>query len=105
MLSASTRGRYPMDHAAEEWRSAYEADGFVTVQDLLDSALVSRLRDAMDKITGGLETLPPRLKERIFLERDHVRNNPQWYTGVLAPEDCGSAVRQIADLGVFAPAF
>jgi ectoine hydroxylase-related dioxygenase (phytanoyl-CoA dioxygenase family) len=94
-----------MVNAAQEWRRAYEADGFVIVQDLLDSALVSRLRDAMDKITGGLETLPPRLKEKIFLERDHVRNNPQWYTGVLAPEDCAGAVRQIADLGLFAATF
>jgi ectoine hydroxylase-related dioxygenase (phytanoyl-CoA dioxygenase family) len=94
-----------MQHAAAEWRRAYQDDGFVIVPDLLDSSLASRLREAMDKITGGVETLPPRLKEKIFLERDHVRNNPQWYTGVLAPEDCASAVRQIADLGLFAPLF
>jgi len=94
-----------MEHAAEEWRKAYQDDGFVIVPDVLDSALVSRLRDGMDKITGGLGSLPPRLKEKIFLERDHVRNNPQWYTGILAPEDCGDAVRQLADLGLFAPAF
>jgi ectoine hydroxylase-related dioxygenase (phytanoyl-CoA dioxygenase family) len=94
-----------MVHALQEWRRAYQDDGYVIVEDLLDPALVSRLRDAMDKITGGLEALPPRLKEKIFLERDHVRNNPQWYTGVLAPEDCGDAVRQIADLGLFAPTF
>jgi ectoine hydroxylase-related dioxygenase (phytanoyl-CoA dioxygenase family) len=42
---------------------------------------------------------------KIFLEREHVRNNPQWYRGILAPEDCGGAVRQIADLGLFAPLF
>jgi ectoine hydroxylase-related dioxygenase (phytanoyl-CoA dioxygenase family) len=94
-----------MQHTAEEWRRAYQDDGFVIVQDLLDSSLVSRLRDTMDKITGDLGPLPPRLNEKIFLERDHVRNNPQWYTGILAPEDCASAVRQIADLGVFAPTF
>ena len=94
-----------MEHAAEEWRKAYQDDGFVIVPDVLESALVSRLRDGMDKITGGLGSLPPRLKEKIFLERDHVRNNPQWYTGILAPELCGDAVRQLADLGLFAPAF
>jgi ectoine hydroxylase-related dioxygenase (phytanoyl-CoA dioxygenase family) len=94
-----------MQHRPEEWRRAYLDDGFVIVGDLLDPALVSRLRDGMDRITGGLEGLAPRLKEKIFLERDHVRNNPQWYTGILAPEDCGGAVRQIADLGTFAPAF
>jgi len=94
-----------MQHAPEEWRRAYQADGFLIVQDLLDSALVSRLRDGLEKITGGLASLPPRLQEKIFLERDHVRNNPQWYTGILAPEDCGDAVRQVADLGLFSPAF
>jgi ectoine hydroxylase-related dioxygenase (phytanoyl-CoA dioxygenase family) len=94
-----------MKSVPEEWRRAYQDDGFVIVQDVLDSALLSQLRQDMDRITGGVETLPPRLQEKIFLERDHVRNNPQWYTGVLAPEACGGAVRQIADLGTFAPAF
>jgi ectoine hydroxylase-related dioxygenase (phytanoyl-CoA dioxygenase family) len=94
-----------MKHAPEEWRRAFHDDGFVIVPDLLDSALVSRLREGMDQITGGVESLRPDLKEKIFLERDHVRNNPQWYSGVLAPEVCGGAVRQIADLGLFAPSF
>ena len=94
-----------MQHTPEAWRRAFQDDGFVIVQDLLDAALMSRLRDGMDQITGGVEGLPPRLQEKIFLERDHVRNNPQWYTGILAPEDCGGAVRQVADLGLFAPAF
>jgi ectoine hydroxylase-related dioxygenase (phytanoyl-CoA dioxygenase family) len=94
-----------LKHVAEEWRKAYQDDGFVIVPNLLDSAQLSRLRDGIDKITGGVESLRPRLKEKIFLERDHVRNNPQWYTDVLKPEDCGPAVRQIADLGLFAPLF
>jgi ectoine hydroxylase-related dioxygenase (phytanoyl-CoA dioxygenase family) len=94
-----------MQHAPDEWRRAYQDDGFLVVQYLLDSALVSRLRDGLDRITGGVAGLPPRLREKIFLERDHVRNNPQWYTGTLVPEDCGGAVRQVADLSLFAPAF
>jgi ectoine hydroxylase-related dioxygenase (phytanoyl-CoA dioxygenase family) len=94
-----------MHYAPEEWRKAYRDDGFVIVPDVLDSSLASSLRDALEQITGGQAHLPPRLREKIFLERDHVRNNPQWYTGALAPEDCGGAVRQVADLGLFAPAF
>jgi ectoine hydroxylase-related dioxygenase (phytanoyl-CoA dioxygenase family) len=94
-----------MKYAPEEWRRAFHDDGLVIVQDLLDSALVSRLREGMDQITGGVDSLRPRFKEKIFLERDHVRNNPQWYSGILAPDDCGGAVRQIADLGLFAPLF
>jgi ectoine hydroxylase-related dioxygenase (phytanoyl-CoA dioxygenase family) len=94
-----------MLHAPEEWRRAYRDDGFLIVQGLLDSALVSTLRDGLDKITGGVASLPPHLREKIFLERDHVRNNPQWYTGILSPEDCGGAIRQVADLGLFARTF
>ena len=94
-----------MQYTPEEWRRAYQDDGFLIVPDLLDPALVARLRDGLNKITGGLASLPPRLREKIFLERDHVRNNPQWYTGILTPEDCGGAVRQVADLGLFAGAF
>jgi hypothetical protein len=94
-----------MQHALEEWRTAYQADGFLVVPDLLDPPLVSALRDGLDKITGGGASLPPHLRDKIFLERDHVRNNPQWYTGILSPEDCGGAVRQVAELGLFAPAF
>ena len=94
-----------MKHAPEQWRRAFIDDGFVIIQDLLDPALVSRLREGMDQIADGVESLRPDRKEKIFLERDHVRNNPQWYKGILAPEDCGGAVRQIADLGLFAPLF
>lgn len=94
-----------MKHQPEEWRRAYEEDGFVVVPDLLGPALLARLRDLVDKITGGLQSLPPHLGKKIFLERDHVKNNPQWYAGVLGPDDCGDAVRQMADLGLFDPAF
>jgi ectoine hydroxylase-related dioxygenase (phytanoyl-CoA dioxygenase family) len=94
-----------MKHTPHEWRKAFDNDGFVIVPDLVDSTLLSRLRDGMDQITSGVEGLRPHLREKIFLEREHVRNNPQWYSGILAPEDCGGAVRQIADLALFAPLF
>jgi ectoine hydroxylase-related dioxygenase (phytanoyl-CoA dioxygenase family) len=94
-----------MKHAPEDWSRAFEDEGFVIVQDLVDFALLTRLREGMDQITEGVESLRPHLKEKIFLERDHVRNNPQWYRGLLDPEACGGAVRQIAELGLFAPLF
>jgi hypothetical protein len=94
-----------MKQTPQEWRRAFHDDGFVIVEDLLDPALVSRLREGMDQITAGVESLRPQLKEKLFLERDHVQNNPQWYSGRLAPEDCGGAVRQITDLGLFGPRF
>jgi ectoine hydroxylase-related dioxygenase (phytanoyl-CoA dioxygenase family) len=92
-------------HAPQEWRKAFEDDGFVIVPGLLDPARVARLREGMDRITADVDGLRPGLKTRVFLERDHVRNNPQWYRGVLAPEGCGGAVRQLADLALFDPRF
>src|SRR5262245_65922191 len=59
----------------------------------------------MDGVTGKLGDLKPHLREKIFLERDHVRNNPQWDAGGLTPEQCGDSVRQIADLALFGPPF
>src|SRR6516164_2904249 len=104
-LFSRRTGGGPMQHTPQAWRKAFHDDGFVIVQDLLEPALVSQLRESMDQITEGITSLQPHLQEKIFLERDHVRNNPQWYRSSLAPEDCGSAVRQIADLGLFAPPF
>src|SRR5262249_5711883 len=98
-------GAQSMNPTPQEWRRGYQDDGFVVIEDLLDPALVCRLRGSMEEVTANQDNLRPRLKEKIFLERDHVKNNPQWYTGFLAPEDCGKAVRQIADLGRFAPVF
>jgi phytanoyl-CoA hydroxylase len=94
-----------MKYEPEEWKRAYQDDGFVIVQDLLDPLTLSALRDGMDMITGNLRDLRPHLREKIFLERDHVKNNPQWYAGLFTPEECGNSVRQIADLALFAPIF
>jgi ectoine hydroxylase-related dioxygenase (phytanoyl-CoA dioxygenase family) len=94
-----------MEHDPKTWKRAYEEDGFVIVPDLLDTATLSALRNAIDKITAEVHSLPPYLKEKIFLECDHVRNNALWYIGTLAPEQCGNTVRQIADIGIFDPVF
>src|SRR5262245_10973598 len=94
-----------MRQEPRRWKAAVEDDGFVVAHDLLDPATLAALREAMDRVTGNLDGLRPRLREKIFLERDHVKNNPQWYAGVLTPEECGTSVRQIADLAEFDPAF
>jgi ectoine hydroxylase-related dioxygenase (phytanoyl-CoA dioxygenase family) len=94
-----------MMYEPEVWKKAYQDDGFVIVRDLLDPTTLAALRDGMDRITGSVERLRPHLKEKIFLERDHVKNNPQWYTGTITPEQCGTSVRQIADLAEFDPVF
>lgn len=94
-----------MTYEPDVWKKSYQDDGFVIVRELIDSVTLSRLRECLDKVTGNLENLPPQLKGKIFLERDHVKNNPQWYAGVLTPEECGNAVRQVEDLALFDAVF
>ena len=94
-----------MKYEPEVWRKAYEVNGFVVVQDFLDTITLSRIRDELTRIIENLEGLAPSLKEKIFLERDHVKNNRQYYAGILSPEECGLAVRQVADLALFDDSF
>ena len=94
-----------MRYEPEAWKKNYMDDGFVIVRDLLDSETLFTLRDGLERITGNLDGLAPELKGKIFLEREHVKNNPQWYAGILAPEACGESVRQIDDLPLFDSAF
>jgi ectoine hydroxylase-related dioxygenase (phytanoyl-CoA dioxygenase family) len=94
-----------MKYEPDVWKRAYREDGFVIVPDLLDLETLAALREGMERITNNLDRLRPRLREKIFLERDHVKNNPQWYAGKLTPEDCGVSVRQVEDLAEFGPVF
>jgi len=94
-----------MKREPEAWRKSYQEDGFVIVPGLLDARTLDALRAALEKITGNVEAVPPHLKPKLFFERQHVSNNAQYYAGVLSPEDCGDAVRQIEDLALFDPAF
>lgn len=94
-----------MKREPENWKKSYEEDGFVVVENLLDSATLSVLQNSLEQIIENQENLAPELKGKIFLEREHVKNNPQWYEGVLTPEECGNAVRQIDDLALFGDEF
>lgn len=94
-----------MKREPEAWRKSYLEDGFVIVPELLDAQTLNGIRAAFEKITGNVEAVPPHLREKLFFERQHVSNNPQYYAGVLSPEDCGDAVRQIEDLALFDAAF
>lgn len=94
-----------MKYEPEAWKKDYQDDGFVVIQNLLDPKTLSILRDGLEKITENLDRLAPELKGKIFLERDHVKNNPQWYAGILTPVECGNSVRQIEDLALFDASF
>ncbi|MBO0800236.1 MAG: phytanoyl-CoA dioxygenase family protein, partial [Blastocatellia bacterium] len=94
-----------MKYEPESWRDAYQTNGFVVIQDLLDATTLSRLRDELTRIIENPDSLPPSLKGKLFFECQHVKNNPQWYAGILSPEECGLAVRQIEDLALFDTSF
>jgi len=93
-----------MKSEAEIWRKAYRDDGYVIVRDLIDLQMLLKLREAMERITNNPEGLPPNLKDKIFLERDHVKNNVQRYPD-LTPEQCGNSVREISNLPLFDSVF
>jgi ectoine hydroxylase-related dioxygenase (phytanoyl-CoA dioxygenase family) len=89
----------------EALKKDFDENGFVIVPDVLDAETLFVLRESMEKVTRGVDSLAPELAGKIFFERQHVKNNPQWYEGVLTPEACGDAVRQISDLVLFDTAF
>ncbi|MCA1623448.1 MAG: phytanoyl-CoA dioxygenase family protein [Acidobacteria bacterium] len=66
-----------MNYEAEIWRKAYADDGYVIIRDLVDSQTLLNLREAMERIIKNPESLPPSLKDKIFFEREHVKNNAQ----------------------------
>ena len=94
-----------MNYTPSEWLAAYQNNGFVIVPDLLDAITLAKLRARIEEISGALHTLSPELKEKIFPEREHVKNSPEWYAGLISEEECADSVRQIADLPLFDPMF
>ncbi|HJZ79659.1 MAG TPA: phytanoyl-CoA dioxygenase family protein [Pyrinomonadaceae bacterium] len=90
-----------MKYQPQNWKTDFDDDGFIIVEDLIDPPKLLALRDGMDEIAGNFKHLPAQLQEKIFLEREHVKNSPEWYRGKLTPEECGVSVRQIDDLALF----
>jgi Phytanoyl-CoA dioxygenase (PhyH) len=93
-----------MQSQPEDWRTAYQNDGFVVVPDLLDPHTLLQLREGLEQIACHPEQVPAHLRAHLFFERDHVRNHPHWYPD-LTPDQCGNSVRQVAELALFDPRF
>jgi ectoine hydroxylase-related dioxygenase (phytanoyl-CoA dioxygenase family) len=83
----------------------FDENGFVIVENLLDAATLENLRVGMEKITNNVKSVSPDLAGKLFFEREHIKNNPQYYQGVITAEECGDSVRQIEDLPLFDSAF
>ena len=83
----------------------FDENGFVSVENLLDTATLENLRVGLEKITNNVNTVSPNLAGKLFFEREHVKNNSQYYQGLLTADECGDSVRQIDDLPLFDSAF
>lgn len=94
-----------MKNEFDELKRDFDENGFVIVENLLDTATLENLREKLEKITGNVGSAEPHLAGKLFFEREHVKNNPQWYEGVLTAEECGDGIRQIEDLPLFDSAF
>jgi hypothetical protein len=83
----------------------FDENGFVIVENFLDNKTLKNLREELEKITDKANSFEPELAIKLFFERQHVKNSPQYYEGVLTPEDCRDVIRQIDDLPLFGAQF
>jgi ectoine hydroxylase-related dioxygenase (phytanoyl-CoA dioxygenase family) len=93
-----------MKHQPEVWKAEYERDGYLVVEDCLDHATLTALREGVDRILLDPAGLPPRLRNHVQLERDHVGRHDDAATRPTA-EEMGEAVRLVMELPVFDPRF
>ncbi len=83
----------------------FDKNGYVIVENILDTATLENLRVQLERITNNASSLSTEFTGKLFLEREHVKNNQQWYKDVLTPEECGNHIRQIEDLPLFDSSF
>ena len=86
-----------------KWVSDYERDGYVVVEECLDSTTLSKLRGGIDKITRNSHQLPPNLRVHVHYETDFKKLQPE--TNDLPEEQLGNAVKLIMELPMFDPVF
>ncbi|MGI8640725.1 MAG: phytanoyl-CoA dioxygenase family protein [Pyrinomonadaceae bacterium] len=86
-------------------KKKFDENGFVIVENLLDTTTLETLRESLEKIISNPNSAASNLVGKLFFEREHVKNSPQWYQGIITPEECGDSIRQIEDLPLFDSAF
>jgi ectoine hydroxylase-related dioxygenase (phytanoyl-CoA dioxygenase family) len=92
-----------MKRQPEVWKAEYERDGFLVVEDCLDTATLAALREGVDRILLDPDGLPPRLRTHVQLERDHVGRHTNGNRPTA--EEMGNAVRLVMELPLFDPRF
>ena len=92
-----------MEHNPARWKADYERDGYLVVENVLDTQTLSTLRAGIERITADPDTLPDHLRRHIQFERDYVKKRPDQNDHDAA--QVGDAVRNIMELPLFDPVF
>lgn len=87
-------------HDAETWRREYEEAGYVVVENAIDAATLSRLRDGLEEIEHSFNSgaLPPHMRHWITTDRDRTR-------GLKTGEVASDSITNIMELPLFGAAF
>ena len=67
-----------MENEFDALKKDFDENGFVIVQNLLDTAALENLRVGLEKITNNINSVSPNLAGKLFFEREHIKNNPQY---------------------------
>jgi len=86
-----------------KWKSDYERNGYLVVNDCLDGDTLARLSAELDKVQTGFNALPPHLRNHIALEKDFLASQPD--KNDLPADKLGQAIKLIMELPRFNPAF
>jgi hypothetical protein len=92
-----------MKHDPQKWKSDYDRDGFVVVEDCLDRATLQKLQSGIEKITADPDSFPEPLKRWLDFERHAVARKPE--LNELSVQEVGNALRNIMELPLFDPMF
>ena len=90
-----------MIHQPERWKSDYERDGYLVVENLLDPQTLAMLRQEIDTITADPDSLPAHLRRHVQLERDYLSDANRAKYNELGAKAVGNAVRNIMELPLF----
>ena len=90
-----------MQQEPDRWRRDFARNGYLIVEDVVDTETLSALKGGVDQITADPDTLPPRLKPHVHMERDYARQQPQYND--LDGDQVGNAVKNIMELPLFDP--
>jgi ectoine hydroxylase-related dioxygenase (phytanoyl-CoA dioxygenase family) len=92
-----------MKHEPLKWKTEYDRDGYVVVEDCLDETMLKRLRGGIEHITSDPEKLPAHLLRWVDFEKNYLKVRPEYNDRTT--EEIGNAIRNVMELPLFNPLF